>query len=512
MTSTDIFALQERTYSLLPSQREFIFSPEPYAVSMGGWGTGKSYALCVKGVILSAAYPGNVGLIGRFHATDLKDSTIPMFFEVCPPSWIKDYRKSRNLVVLKNNSVILFRHIHDPNPKRRHITSTNLGWFGVDQIEEIEPQHWNTLIGRLRLPRAKRRFGFGTGNPNGKDWIYDMFFRDFRPFNPDEYMQAYRYGSRLGVATRSEENKKSNGGFVDDDYYDSLREQMPREWVARYLDCSFDDFSGKIFTEYTPASIHNIEPFDIPSHWRKIVSIDVGGSHPWAVLAHAVDERRNVVTYKELHVPGITTSVVANWIKNNLPWQSCQYVIDPENKVVAIELQQEHRIAALPAIKKVVPGILKVGGYMHVKTAKPLPDWYEDTQPLHLQQQWINHGSPSWFIMKSRCPETSRQLDRYVWDPEKVGKPVKKDDDGPDSLRYGIWLLPQAAAAQVVNYKRERLRTIDPGAAKEWDYLDKRIAARDRRKRMGYLSEIGVDELRDERYTIPVGGQKFEMW
>src|SRR5579859_4084062 len=166
------FDIQELALRTLKSQYEYIFSPRQYAALDGGWGSGKTHAMCLKGLVLSYAFPGNMGVIGRYNATDLLDTTMTSFFEVCPKSWIKSFNKQRKWVTLKNGSQIVFRHLSDPNPKRSHIAGMNLGWLGIDQAEECGLEHWNTLCGRLRRPAAKKRFGFLAANPNGKDWIY----------------------------------------------------------------------------------------------------------------------------------------------------------------------------------------------------------------------------------------------------------------------------------------------------------------------------------------------------
>src|SRR5437764_855348 len=117
--------VQDRLGELLPSQFEFIFSPARFSMISGGFASGKTRAGVTKGLLLSAKYPGNVGMIARYHVTDLEDSTIPIFFdEVCPPSWIKRYNKNTKTVVLRNGSIILFRHIHDATSTKKNATSS----------------------------------------------------------------------------------------------------------------------------------------------------------------------------------------------------------------------------------------------------------------------------------------------------------------------------------------------------------------------------------------------------
>lgn len=472
-----MFEIEEKAGELLGSQRAWLYDPASTKMLAAGWRSGKTRILCVHGLLCSAAIPGNRGLIGRYTATDLEDWVIPMFFEVCPPSWIKKYvqDKGRKAVILRNNSVIYFRHIHDPNPKRSHLAGGSLGWAGIDQCEELTESDYLKIAGRLSLGAAQKRFLFANMNPNGKDWIYRMFFAGMlKPWRHGEWYQTCRQGNRLGIVSRNEENRRSNGGFVDDSYFDMLRESYPPEWVARYLDASFEDFSGKIYREYNLGSVHNIPSFNVSEEWPIVVSIDVGGQHPWAVLATATTPDGCAVTYKEFHRGGPTVKIrdVANWIKANLPWASrrIRYIIDPENKPVAIELA-DYGIHATPAIKHVNAGIERVKSYIHPRRNRTIPAWIMDNfarEDETFIRRLREEGVPSWYIVKSQCPNTARQLDAYVYDENK-NKPKKEDDDGPDSLRYGLMSLPSPPKIEPADERREALLARDPGTVRAWD-------------------------------------------
>lgn len=493
----DNFELQEAMGKLLPSQQRFIFAPEVYSCLDGGWGSGKSRALCVKSLVLSAAIPGNVGLIGRLNATDLEDSTMQVFWEVCPPSWIHKYNKTKRIVTFRNGSMILFRHIADPNPKKKHITSMNLGFFAVDQAEEIDIEHWNTLTGRLRLPRAPKRFGFLAANPNGKDWIYKMFFQPGVPIILSPFSTAYAKGDRVGIAVKSLENTKANGGFVDDDFFERLRNDMPAEWVARFLDCSFEDFSGKIYKEFSLDSIHIIEAFRIPKEWDTIVPIDVGGDVPWGIPILRVDPYGNIIQTDEFYRPTVTSSTVAHFIKQNSQWQAQNFtpIIDPENKVAMIELQQDHDIHCRPAIKAVRPGIIQTGGYLHINPTHKLPPWYETYQPKDKFEKFKDHGSPKYFVFRA-CKNTIHELDEYAWDPKRPGHPIKKNDHLADAIRYACMFRPSPSdVREEESPQLAQLRVDDPLSYNEWREFDKRMKAREnKRKGNGIWTETGIDE------------------
>ena len=473
------FDFDQLTLKTLKSQYESIFASQAYTMVAGGWGCGKTHAACIKGLVLSFAYPGNLGLIGRFNATDLQDSTMVNFFEVCPRSWIKSYNKQRKWVTLKNGSQIVFRHLNDPNPKRSHIAGMNLGWFFIDQAEECGIEHWTTLCGRLRRPQARRRFGFGTMNPNGKDDFYELFFSKPVTSRINDFANKHEYGDLLGITVRSDENKKSNGGFVDDEYFVGLRQNMSPEWVARYLDCSFEDFSGKIYKEFTLDSVHNVEPFSIPRHWNTIVGIDVGGSAPWGICVGRIDDFGNIIWTNEFYKPEVNIATVVNWIKYNTQnWNDADniYVIDWENKLAMLELN-ENGIIARPAQKAVRPGIIRTGGYLHVNKTQPLPPWYTQLQPSTVSDKFSGKGSPRMFFFNN-LSSMRKEFDTYQWDLKKINKPLKENDHLCDAVRYAVMARPMASQLRPMNEKREELRRMDPGTAAFWDSYDKRVEQR----------------------------------
>lgn len=504
---------------LLPSQQEFIYAPERFSAIAGGFCSGKTHAMCLKALVLSAVIPGNVGMILRYRGTDLEISTMKLFFEVCPAEWIRSWHKKSRTLVLKNNSIIYFRHLHDASSSAKtRVLGANLGWFAIDQMEECQEEHWNAMISRLRLPRAPKKFGFGALNPNGRDWNFEKFFSKFKPWPKDEdghatsingkFYQDLRRTDHLGIAVNSEENKAANGGFVEDDYFNSLRNNYSEDVLARYLYCSFDNFQGKIYKEFEASvrdsehqSVHNIEPFDIPTHWQCLIPIDVGGDSPWAVVPMYVDEQGNLVIVPGFHKRTGRISEVTSWIKMNTPWNksSTAPIIDPENHPVVTEFG-EHGIHCRLAQKDVMSGILRTIGYLHVDKRRHLPEWYKKTQPYSEFAKHEHNGSPRLFIFKT-AKETRENLDAYIWDTKKLNTPLKTAhirNDACDAVRYGVMERPEPSLF-VETDKYLEMAKMDPLTAHTWREHDREVHEREyRRSGGGALREMDME-------TAPVG-------
>lgn len=496
--------LEERARNLLPSQKAFIFAPERFSAISGGFGSGKSFAGVMKGLVLSAAFPGNAGAFLSYRGTDVEKRLVPLFFEeCCPPQWVRKWNKNKRVAVLRNNSVIEFSHIKDSSggagTGTRRI-GANWAWFCVDQAEEITKEHWDALTSRLRLPRVPKKFGFCTLNPGGRDWLWEKFFQKVVPWPRDEqnralpidgkFFQAVRQApDHLGVSVNSEENRISNGGFVEDAFYDSLLQNYGQQWVERFVYGAFDDFKGKMFPDFSgglvdreDASVHVIKAFSIPRHWQCVGGIDPGGDSKWAVCPVFADEQGNLIATNGFHNRTGRVSEVANWIKRNMPWDENRttFVLDPENKVVTVELS-DYGIYAKPAIKDINPGLMRLESYMHVVKHRDLPEWYESTQPDHRFLKFRGKGSPKFFIFEEETTGR-RELDKCKWDPDKIDTMYKTATERFDTVEaYRYVAMDRPEPSKVADAQEEKYRQMekrDPATAKEWRAYDARLAAR----------------------------------
>lgn len=520
--SIEINDLEEKFAHLNPSQRAFIFSPERFQCIDGGVSSGKSFACCLKALVISAMMPGNVGMIMRYHATDLEQSTMKTFFDVCPPSWIKTFNKNKKVVILRNNSVIIFRHIHDAGSSARsRVLGADLGWFFIDQLEQCEEAHWDVMLTRIRRVGIAKKFGFAAANPNGHDWIWRKFFQGFQPWPKDDegnvtcmpdgkfYQICRPRENYMGIAVNSEENRIVNGGFVDDDFFQNLKDTLPPETLARWVYCSFDEFRGKLYRDYEAglesdnfASVHNIEPFAIPKNWLLVTGIDIGGDSPWAVIPTYIDEQGNLIVAPGFHERTAHVPVVANWIKSNTPYNESRtiHVIDPENKPAAAHLG-EFGIWCRVADKAVVPGILRTAAYFYVNKKRQLPSWYQATQPMERFQKFRSLGSPKVFVFKTAY-QFRKEHDTAKWDPNKPDKMYKTSTERWDSVeafRYVCMTRPEPSKFAETEVDFDAMHKRDPLTAKAWREYDRRIQERQGRMNGSLaLREADMDVERDE--------------
>lgn len=173
-------------YKLLKAQREFLEIPHKYsldvAVYQGGYGSGKTFAGSLLGILLALKYPGVRGLVGAQTYTLVRDTTLQSYFEHLENvGFVEDvdYEWSSSLqkLTFQNGSEILFRHFDEPNK----LKSLNLGFVEIEEMSDIPYDTFKVLLSRMRQ-RARKAWNnftyriFGHTNPEmNRGWVYNTF-------------------------------------------------------------------------------------------------------------------------------------------------------------------------------------------------------------------------------------------------------------------------------------------------------------------------------------------------
>ena len=415
-----------------PHQAQFHRAPQKFRALFGGYGNGKTMAFCAEAIQLSLEYPQNFGLIGRMTYPELRDSTWHEFLNfpilvddkevpfVNSPL-VKSYNKAEHSVELVNGSLIVGRAMEGSFDK---VKSMNLGWFGIDQLEEMPEEMWLGLIGRLRR-KAVRHTAFGVGNPEGHDWIWKRWI-----MQPDQ--------DHFIVNAASTANTHLPAGYVD-----GLIKQYPEEWVKRYVYGSFDTFEGLVFKEFQDKEPYVIHSCKIPDHWYRFVGIDHGYRNPTAVLWGAVSDDGTVIIYDEFYETNHLVSEIATVLKTKAKENKPKlYLIDPscrnrngQTGKSVIDEFAAHKVFVQPANNDVRAGINRV-------------------------QELIRANKLRIF---TRCTNLRTELQTYRWKDLKPSavtdapeKPLKKQDHAVDALRYMTMYLfdtPRRKPKQAFDYK-----------------------------------------------------------
>lgn len=136
-------------WSRLPQQVDFLTAPETYTLFSGGFGCGKTSVLCAKVLALMFFIPNNLGYLGRMDGKALRASTLQSLLEMLPSEYIakkNDQQGFMQLIPEVGGSRLVYGDFKD----LRDFKNIPLGFFAIDQVEEIPEDIWKFLMGRLR--------------------------------------------------------------------------------------------------------------------------------------------------------------------------------------------------------------------------------------------------------------------------------------------------------------------------------------------------------------------------
>lgn len=418
----------------------------------GGWGTGKTIAICLE-ASKDIAIPNNYGLMGRKDLQEFQSTTLKEFLDIYEPAII-DHNKQTRVIKFGNNTEIYYTNLDESRDALNKIASLNLGFIIVDQAEEITQTLFDTMKGRLRRKNTRRCF-YAAANPNGHDWIWEDFFE--RPFEQyaifigltlerakiisDEldkthYMQLedkYREIASIegktfqqiqllhkkyqyqGWASTSLENP-----YLPNDTLQSYL-NLPDKVKKRYVFCSFDDFTGNVYSEYRE-DINRIPTIYEPSEYeKKFIILDYGYRNPTSVGFWSVDYDGIARRYDEIYLAETLIGDIATEIKKRQGWKEAYKLADPsiwniqQNGRCIADDYRDEGITFIQADNEVRQGIEKVNRLL--KDGKML----------------IAANCVNWFW----------ERDRYKWKDLKPGQirneyeePTKKNDHAMDETRY----------------------------------------------------------------------------
>ncbi len=439
---------------LFPKQDQFVFDNHRFSGYGGGFGNGKTLAGAIK-TYNHCQQQGAFFLIGRRHASDLTDSTQRDFL-----SWFghlgKFSARTNSFKFYDENgkmiSEVIFRHLDD----LQSLTNMNLSGFWIDQAEEVSEDAFDFLVGRLRRP-VERREGFITFNMEGHNWIWRRFLK-LLDRKGDQLANAKDY---FLVTASTLENRKN----LPTDYVESLLAQSP-DYIKRFVEGDWDNFAGQIFDEFS--SINVVQPFEIPLEWERVRAIDHGQKHATGCLWAAIDYQGNIFIYREYKKPDEVVSEHVKNIKamskihtsNGLEDEPINYtVIDPathqktrEKDGYRFSVADEYLDAGISTIagqNDVIAGINRVKEYLKIDS--------EHYHPFKKDEDgYLIKGAPHLYIFSS-CNELIEEIKQYRW-KQVLGqgtvninadvikeRPVKRNDDLVDPLRYLIMSRPQSA-------------------------------------------------------------------
>ena len=284
-------------YKLLKAQREFLEIPHNYtldvAVYQGGYGSGKTFAGSLLGILLCMKFPGVRGLVGAQTYTLVRDTTLQTYLEHLDNMNFQegiDYEWSSTLqkLTFRNTSEVLFRHFDEPNK----LKSLNLGFVEIEEMSDIPYETFKMLLGRMRQQPKKEWQNFtyrifGHTNPETqKGWVYKTFAENPAP--------NYRL-----ITAPTTQNIYLPKGFCDE-----LKKIYDEQYYNIFVLAQNGEYNkGLVIKDFTEENIREINyQNDLDLH----ISCDFNVDPMCWVLAHKTDEK--VFYFDEIVLENTTTA------------------------------------------------------------------------------------------------------------------------------------------------------------------------------------------------------------
>jgi hypothetical protein len=203
----------------------------------------------------------------------------------------------------------------------------------------------------------------------------------------------------------------------------------------RLRDGQWVQAEGAVYDTFSDA-VHVIEPFAIPSDWRRFRVVDFGFSNPFVCQWWAVDPDGRMYLYREIYMTQRTVKVHSGQIKDLSRDETVETTIadhDAEDRATMLE----NGIVTIAAKKDISPGIQAVQERLKMQAdGKPRLFLFR-TALVEEDQRLVNAKRPT-------C--TIQEIPGYVWPKTADGRPVKEapvkeNDHGCDALRYGVVYL-----------------------------------------------------------------------
>lgn len=416
-------------YRSLPIHTPFHESNARERCVFGGYGSGKSWALCAEALAFGLEQPGSEILICRKTIPALRDTTESIFVGLIPPElWAQcETRRMGNhyeSITLPNGTKYMFRGLDDWMKHK----SLSVAAIFYDEVDEIDEEAYIGMMSRVRqrVPTAaakllgaapiNRKMICCAANPAGHNWVWKRFVSDHCAPNT-----AWFKSSSL------------DNPHLDFEYLDSLL-AMPDPWVRRFVLCSFDEFGGQIYETWNHDD-HLIQPFRNAGRYDYgvvdplfLMGFDPGTSAGNAALWCYHDREKHRLV------------AVANYNETGL-------AADEHAKAwTAIEATHGMRVRARIADPKAIT-VRDRGSNMGLDKQYQRLGYSFQLGTNDMQTRLFSLGqliAHKRFVCTTDCMELFEQIANYRWEDltpaarekGREARPIKKDVDLVDAAQY----------------------------------------------------------------------------
>lgn len=406
--------------SITKKQKQFIDAKEDEVLFGGAAGGGKSYGQLVDALLYALQYKGSRQLILRRTFPDLERSLILVSLELFPREIYK-YNSSTHRGVFANGSLMEFGYCDNERDVYRY-QGAEYDVIRFDELTHFTESMYLYLASRLRGTKPYPRQIKSSTNPGGvgHNWVKERFID---PCPPNTTIHT-KEGTRVFIPSLITDNKylmQSDPGYIE-----RLKRLSEKDQKA-LLYGDWNIFDGQYFTEFD-RDLHVVEPFVIPSHWRRYRTLDYG-LDMLACYWIAVDEEGKAFVYKELYKPNLIISEAAKAI-NALTDEEIYATLAPPD--LYNRRQDSGKSAA---------DIFAENGVVLTKAQNDrVMGWLDLKEWLHPRKDMFGGKDASLKIF-ANCVNLIRTLPALQYDeknPNDVANEPHELTHAPDAIRYFV--------------------------------------------------------------------------
>lgn len=277
----------------------------------GAAGGGKSKATVEEAFIDGLENPGVHSYLFRETYPELRD-TLVKEAQLTIPKELGRYIGSDHDYRLQSGSVLHFRYCRSMTDAYLY-QGAEMNRLFIDELTKFTKDRFDFLCTRVRAPKrlGVKPFKRFTANPGGKGhgWVKSMFIDALEPYKIHTIRTYSKTLKRETIVTRQYiPALVTDNPHLTEDYVIQL-EMLPEALQKALLEGNWDVFEGQVFTEWrndlnnykTRKGTHVIEPFVIPSEWKRYRSFDWGYSRPFSVGYWAEDASGRLYRYHEIY-------------------------------------------------------------------------------------------------------------------------------------------------------------------------------------------------------------------
>lgn len=313
-------------------QTEFFAASEQEVLFGGSAGGGKSYALLVD-PLRYMPDPSNSALLLRRTTEELRElkwKAQQLYPQIYPD--IKWSERNQNWVMPSGGRLWLSYLDRDEDVLRYQGQAFN--WIGFDELTQwATPFAWNYMRSRLRQTTALPLFMRASTNPGnvGGWWVKKMFV-DPAPWNTAFNATDIETGEVLTFPSKRRDGTphpnagkplfkrrfipsllSDNPYLFQDGQYEANLLSLPEVQRKQLLEGSWDVAEGAAFPEWN-RKLHVIDPFPIPSHWRKFRAMDYGYGSFSGIVWFVCHPSGQLIVYRDLEVSRVHAYDLADMI------------------------------------------------------------------------------------------------------------------------------------------------------------------------------------------------------